>query len=126
MGLGGRQQWEVDAAGPRMDERVVEGIDVGGQHARTVGVTATQQPQLLLLADMREIPHQRTHQRVVLPVQFVVVEVDQGERAATGGGQVAGQRLAFGHPSPLASWVTAVASPYLITRSENASPGQLP
>ena len=45
------------------------------------GIATTQQPQLFLLTDVREIPHQRAHQRVVLAPQFGVIEVDQPQRA---------------------------------------------
>ena len=79
--VSGRQERQRDSAGTRMDERIVEAVDVGRQHARPVRVAVAQQPQLLLLTDVREVPHQWAHQRVVLATQFVVVEVDQPQRA---------------------------------------------
>ena len=100
-GVGRRQQRQLDAAGAGVHERVVEAVDSGRQHARAVRVAAAQQPQLFLLPDMGEVPHQRAHQRVVLAVQFGVVEIDEPQRALAGPRQFAGQRLACRH-SPLA------------------------
>ena len=59
-----------------------------------IRVAAAQQPQLFLLADMREVPHQRAHQRVVLAAQFGVVEIDQPQGSFARPVQIAGQRFA--------------------------------
>ena len=93
-GLGRRQQRQLDAAGAGVDERVVEAVDVGRQHARPVGVAVAQQPQLFLLTDVREVPHQRAHQRVVLAPQFGVVEIDEPQRAVPGLRQLTRKRFA--------------------------------
>ena len=89
-----RQKRQVDPAGPGVLERVVEALHLRRQHARPVRVAVAQQPQLLLLTDVREVPHQRAHQRVVLAMQFGIIEVDEAQRAVPRRGELTRQRFA--------------------------------
>ena len=57
--LDGRQQRQRRALGSGVLERVVQRVHLRRQHAGPGRVAAAQQPQLLLLADMRQVPHQR-------------------------------------------------------------------
>ena len=59
-----------DPLGARVLEGVVELLDLRRQHALRGGVATAQQPQVLLLADVREVPDQRAHQRAVLAGQL--------------------------------------------------------
>ena len=88
------QQRQVGTAGAGVHEGVVEVFHRAGQDARPIRVAAAQQPQLFLLADMRQVPDQRTHQRVVLAMQFRVVEVDQPQGSHPGPVHIADQCFA--------------------------------
>jgi hypothetical protein len=46
-------------------------------------ITGAQQPELLLLADMRKIPDERTHERVVLGDQDRLVQIGERQCAVT-------------------------------------------
>ena len=109
-----------------MHERVVQPFDRRWQHARSSTVVSAEQPELLLPADVGEVPHQRAHQRVVLPQQFGVVELDQPQCAVTRQGQLACEQVTCRHDAPLARWSTADATPRSTTRSEKSSAGQRP
>ncbi len=88
------QQRQVDAAGTGMHEGVVQALHGVGQDSRPIRVTATQQPQFFLLSDMRQVPHQRAHQRVVLTTKLRVVEIDQPQRSFARPLHIADQRFA--------------------------------
>ena len=88
------QQRQVGAAGAGVHEGVVEAFHRAGQDSRPIRVAAAQQPQFFLLADMRQVPDQRAHQRVVLTTQFRVVEIDQPQRSSPRPVHVADQRFA--------------------------------
>ena len=90
----GRQQRQVDAAGAGVHEGVVEVFDRAGQDSRPVRVAAAQQPQFLLLADVRQVPDQRAHQRVVLAMEFGIVEIHQPQGSFARPVQIADQRFA--------------------------------
>src|SRR5579884_912924 len=109
-----------------MYERVVETLDIRAQHARAVEIAAAQQPQFLLLADVRQVPHQRAHQGVVLAAQFGIVEIDQPQGALACPRQVASQLFPYAHISPCARRATVGAMPWPITWSEKSSAGQRP
>ncbi len=51
------EQRQLDPAGPGVLERVVEPVDLRAQ--RLTAADVAHQPQLLLAADVREVPHQR-------------------------------------------------------------------
>ena len=71
---------ELGALAPGVLERVVEVVvaRVGGPR---VGDRA-QQPQLLVVRDVREVPHEGRHQRRHLPLQLLVVEgLEERQRA---------------------------------------------
>src|SRR5262249_18488867 len=102
------------------------------QDARPTRVAATQQPQLFLLTDVRQVPDQRTHQRVVLTTEFVIVELHESQGPRPRPRQVVGQPFLGSHNSPRvgreasARLETEAAMPLAITRSEKSSPGQRP
>ena len=121
-----RQQRQIDATGPGVHEGVVKVFDGAGQHPRPVRVTTAQQPQLFLLADVRQVPHQRAHQRVVLTAEFGVVEIDKPQSSFPRSAQIAGQCFGRSHVSPSASLLTVASMPLPITWSENSSAGQRP
>ena len=74
-----RQQGEPSARGSSMGERVVEIVDFRGDAGLP---QRTQQPQVLVVADVGEVPDERGHQAGVLGTQRRVVEVlDDPERA---------------------------------------------
>ena len=122
----GGQQRQIDPAGARVDEGVVEAFDVRRQHAGAVGVAVAQQPQLFLLADVREVPHQRAHQRVVLTMQLGVVEVGEGQRPLPGPLEVAGEVLPGDHTPSRASCSRAGPMPCRMARSAKSSAGLRP
>ena len=62
------------------------------------GSPAAQQPELLLLADVRQVPHQRAHQRVVLREQGRLVEVGEQRGARPRQFQIARDHLTHGRP----------------------------
>lgn len=70
-GLGGRQQRQRGPFRARVLEGVVQAVDLG-PHRLPPG-DRTQQPHLLLVADMGQVPHQRGHQRRVLGREFGIV-----------------------------------------------------
>jgi len=66
------EQWQVAACPARVVEGVVHLIET-----RIVcgpSVDSAQQPQFFEVADVAEVPHQRTHDRVVLAMDVVVVQ----------------------------------------------------
>jgi hypothetical protein len=63
-GLRRREQRQRGPVGPRMPECVVEIVDSGPQLVRAG--ERPQQPQLLVVAHVRQVPHQRRHQRRML------------------------------------------------------------
>src|SRR5205085_12238819 len=52
-------------------------------------VAVAQQPEIFLLADVREVPNEGAHQRAVLAGQLGLVELGEREGALTGGQQAA-------------------------------------
>ena len=60
--LPGAEQRQRCTFGPRVGEGVVEILDLGPQDTWDIAAAA-QQPEVLLLADVREIPDQRAEQR---------------------------------------------------------------
>jgi hypothetical protein len=64
--LNRRQQRRRRALGAGMLERAVKRVHLWREHPAPGRVAGPQQPQLLLLADVRQVPHERAHQRVVL------------------------------------------------------------
>src|ERR1700680_737769 len=109
-----------------MHEGVVETLDRRRQHSGPIRVTAAQQPQLFLLTNVRQIPDQRAHQRVVLAAQFVIVEIDQPQRARACPLQIAGKSFPGSHTPPCANCETVAAMPWSTTWSEKSSPGHRP
>ncbi len=79
------EQRQADPAGAWVLEGVVELFDLAREQALGRGVAPSQQPEVLLLADVREVPHQRAHQRAVLGGQLGLVEVGQPEGAGARG-----------------------------------------
>jgi hypothetical protein len=55
--LGGAEQRQLHPAGPRVLEGVVEPVDLRAQ--RLTAADVAHQPQLLLAAHVREVPHER-------------------------------------------------------------------
>ncbi len=92
-GLPGRQQRQGGALGAGVLEGVVERVDLGVH--RVAAADVAQQPELLLVADVGEVPDQRRHQRGVLGGEVVVPDA-VGERggAGAGGQQLGGDGLA--------------------------------
>ncbi len=86
----GRQQRQRGALGARVLERVVEAVDVGAH--RVPATDGAQQPQFLLVADVREVPDQRGHQRRYLGGEFGLVHAAREERGAVPGRGQSGQR----------------------------------
>ena len=78
---GGRvEQLDFAAHGARRLERVVDGGEVGAQ--QLLAAVAVADPQVLVGGDVREIPHQRAHDRRELLLEPLVREVgDEPERA---------------------------------------------
>jgi hypothetical protein len=68
---------------------------------------AAEQPEILLLADVREVPDQRAHQRAVLAQQLRLVVVGQLQRAVAGDGQLDGELL-----GQAAHWSTILVSTF--------------
>ncbi|GAB3842609.1 hypothetical protein GCM10029963_15950 [Micromonospora andamanensis] len=60
-GLGRRQQRQRRAVPTRLLERVVQVVDVAPDRLPPADVT--DQPEFLLVAHVRQVPHQRGHQR---------------------------------------------------------------
>ncbi len=89
-GLGGRQQRQRGTGGPGVLEGVVEAVDLRA-HGLAAG-DAAQQPQLFLVADVREVPDQGRHQRGVLGGEFAVVHAVGEECGALAGGEQRGER----------------------------------
>lgn len=89
-GLGGGQQRQRGARGARVLEGVVQPVDLRAQ--RLPAADRAQQPLLLLVADVRQVPDQRRHQRGVLGGQFTVVHAvgEQGGALARGQQRVEG------------------------------------
>jgi hypothetical protein len=81
--LGRVEQRQRRAVGASVPERVVEVVDVGTH--RFPAADIAHEPELLLVADVGQVPHQRRHQRRVLPDQVVLVN-RRGEQLATGPG----------------------------------------
>ncbi len=86
-GLGGRQQRQAGALGPGVLEGVVQRVDL--RVHRVPAADVAQQPELLLVADVREVPDQRGHQRGVLGGEVAVPDA-VGQRGGPGAG---GQQL---------------------------------
>jgi hypothetical protein len=92
-GLGRRQQGQARPLGPGVFERVVQRVDL--RVHRVPAADVAQQPELLLVADVREVPHQGGHQRRVLRGQVGLVQaVGQAGGAGAGGLQLRGDQLA--------------------------------
>ena len=72
-GLGRVEQRERRAIRPRVLERVIQLVDRLRQD-RVPATDIAQQPEFLLVADVREVPHQRRHQPGVLARQVTVVQ----------------------------------------------------
>jgi hypothetical protein len=79
---------------------VLEGVEdvVEAPLEGWASVEGTQEPLLLVVADVGKVPHQRGHERRVLGPELVVVEVvDEGERVLAalvqGSRHHAGQRF---------------------------------
>jgi hypothetical protein len=70
--LGGRQQRQGRALGSRVLERVIERVDL--RVHRLPPANLPEQPQLLLIGDVGQVPHQRRHDRRVLADQVVVLQ----------------------------------------------------
>ena len=87
------EQRQVDPGGARVLEGVVQLLDACREQPLRRRVASAEQPEVLLLADVREVPHQRTHQGAVLPGQLALVEVGQPQGARPGGLQPAGRGL---------------------------------
>src|SRR3954463_10742688 len=125
-----RQQRESVAARPRLAECVVERLDGGRQQARPAGVPVAQQPEVLLLTDVGEVPDQGTHQRIVLPRQLGLVVVGEQQGAVAGGGELPGQAVAqVAHRTPSGTSMvrsSAPAGPLRAASASSASPGQPP
>ena len=85
-GLGRVEQRQRRAVGAGMLERVVELVDRLRQD-RIPAADVAQQPELFLVADVREVPDQRRHQPGVLADQVGVVHrLGQQPRCAAGRG----------------------------------------
>ena len=85
-GLARRQQRQRRPLRARMLERVVERVDL--RVDRVLAADRAQQPHLLLVGDVRQIPDQRRHQRRMLPGQVGLVHaLRQRDGAVPGGGQ---------------------------------------
>ena len=97
-----RQQRQAGAVGPRVREGVVEPLDSGRQQPRARRVAAADQPELLLLADVREVPDERAHDRAVLGGQLRLVELGQTRSS--------GPWRARGHGPPRSPRAAAVGS----------------
>ena len=112
--LGRTEQRQCRPVPARVAERVVQVVDV--LPYRFTATHVAHQPQLLLVADVREVPHQRGHQRRMLADQVVVVDrVGQHGAAGTGAlqfGRHAGAQPVngFGHVDLLAVVVAVSAS----------------
>ena len=72
-----RQKRERRPGGPRVLKSVVKPVDVPRQQAWALQDAAPQQPQLLLLRHMCQVPHQRAHDRTVHCTQLGILEVGQ-------------------------------------------------
>ena len=87
---------EQGQAGPfaaRVLERVVQLVDRGVED-RLAAADVTQQPELLLVAHVREVPDQRRHQRRVLGDQVALVDrVGEHPGTPTGSFEIAGDAL---------------------------------
>ena len=91
--LGGVQQRQPRPVRPRVLERVVELVDVGAH--RLAAADVADQPELLLVADVREVPHQRRHQHRVLADEVLVVDgVGEQDAAPPGPFEAAGDQRA--------------------------------
>ncbi|MGX1479254.1 UNVERIFIED_CONTAM: hypothetical protein RKD50_008062 [Streptomyces canus] len=94
-GLRGRQQGQRGAFGARVLEGVVDAVDLGPY--RLLPGDGPQQPLLLLVADVGEVPHERRHERRVLGGQVGVLHTAGEEgRAVPGGDQCGHGPLADG------------------------------
>src|SRR5215467_1073998 len=71
-GLAWRQQGQRGPFGPRVLERVVQRVDL--RVHRVAAADPAEQPELLLVGHVREVPYQGRHQRRMLPQQFVFIE----------------------------------------------------
>ena len=131
-GLRRVQQRQCRPVGPRVLERVVELID-GLRQQRVAAADVAQQPQLLLIADVRQVPDQRGHQPGVLTDQVVVVH-GLGERrgAPSGPGQIVDDpglhRVVVGRSvgQQRVMWPHAVPSPKAAFSSQARSPVAVP
>jgi hypothetical protein len=75
------EQLDLAADGPRRLERVVAGREVRAQ--QRLAREAVHEPQVLVGGDVREIPHERAHDRVDLALEVTRAQVpDEGERPA--------------------------------------------
>jgi hypothetical protein len=84
-----------------MDESVVEPLDVLREHARPAWITRAQNPKFFLLADMRQVPYQRAHQRVELAIQLGIVEISESMRSLSRSFHIASQCFSDIHDSAL-------------------------
>ena len=82
----GVQQRQGRPVGAWMLEGVIQLVD-GLRQDRVAAADVTQQPQLLLIADMRQVPDQRRHQPGMLLYQFGVVQ-RLGQHLGAGPGPV--------------------------------------
>lgn len=136
-GLLGRQQRQRGPGGARMLEGVVQPVDLRAH--RLPSRHTAQQPQLLLVADVRQVPDQWRHQRRVLGGQLAVVHAVGEERGAPAGGEQRGERVlaqrlgvpgvrgrgGFGHDRVPFGWAGRRAPP-AVSRSRRSSAGHLP
>ena len=78
--LAGQQQRQAGPGVTRVLEGVVEVVDLGAH--RLLAARLAQQPELLVVADVGQVPHQGRHQPGVLGEQVGLVEHVGGEPAA--------------------------------------------
>jgi hypothetical protein len=70
--LARREQRQRRALRPRVLERVVERVDLGVDRGQAADLA--QQPQLLLVGDVGQVPDQRRHERGVLSDQVRLID----------------------------------------------------
>ena len=86
--FGRPEQIQGRALGAGVAERVVDVVEA--RIGRLGRAELAQQPELLVVADVREVPRERRHQRRVLrDEQRIGDRVEQRERASSGCGQLA-------------------------------------
>ena len=107
------QETQIRAGGARMQEGVVELVDLGREQTLPPTVAATQEPEVFLLTDVRQIPDERAHQGRHLRGQLGVVEIGQRERARARMLQTSREILTHRLPPPVnaTGWSRPRASP---------------